>query len=360
MSTTKNIIESIIFPILKEDSLFRDKQISKELWDKLIEGFIHYENNPAQLINTITEIKLSSTEKLITKLPRVYHSFINQLAENYVLGIKNEITDELLNNGNKTLVNEISFLSTLSNVIKKVERKDLKNSFSNSTNKITISDETIALAAKKKGREDLKAQFKKWDNEINNEKEVAAFQIAAKSLEDKTNTKVISISFIKYSVAAILVMSIGWFLVDNNMNKSYNTTDIAEVKETTITVPILKNEGLGYTVSTQQNIEVKIVNIQQRIKSLESLIKKDDSYLNEYKKLKKQELNYRFKNDLITIFYNEEIAKPYIIQTNSKKLYIKIEEAFYEIKIKENLQPLIKEDNNKIINDLEKIIFENE
>ena len=74
--------------------------------------------------------------------------------------------------------------------------------------------QTLEDVIEEKRREDLKKMFQKWDNELIEEEaeEVPVVQLSPnKSLASKKETKIISLSWAKYAVAAVVVIAAGLF-----------------------------------------------------------------------------------------------------------------------------------------------------
>lgn len=347
MTTPLHILKSILLPVLEKDSLFNIEHITTAFWERTVNAFLNYNENNTSIQDCINRLELATPEKVISKLPELHELFISQLAEAYVLGEENDITQELLDSNHQAFIEDVAFLTAMSQAIKKVERQRLKDSFSEASPQFDISDTTIALATKKKGREDLRAQFKEWDADLNKE-------------HDKKGSKVISLSWIRYAVAALLLVSVGLFTIDSDMFNS-SSIEIVALEETTSSISILADEGLGYTnTSTQKTISFRIINPKKRLASLEKAILEDTSYKEEFDALKNKELHYLLKDDLLTIYFNEANPKTRLLKTESEQLYLLLNDSYYIIETQDELHPLVKETDQDIIDQLDKIIFEHD
>ncbi len=216
MSNEIEVAKNIFLLHLKDD-----KSID---WNAIVLGFTVFEIDPKPLYTEIYKLELDGPEEIMIKLPDLHQLFIEELAEAYVLDKSSVTNKELLES---TLFNEnINFFKALKNAISKQERKRIIQELPKMSDRLdfNLSDNEIKSAIKKKARIELKDKFDKWDKELvfENENQVIFEtkipQLKQRegnstpdfSIEDKTKGKVISLSWIKYAVAAIIVL--GFFI----------------------------------------------------------------------------------------------------------------------------------------------------
>jgi hypothetical protein len=205
MKTTIAIVQNIILPKLEKDSKFSGEKVDVAFWEKFATDLLHFEADAKPIYASIYSLELDNPEKIIDKLPSIYSQFLKELAESYVLGQTSEATDYLLKTDNKAFAKEIDFLKTMQQAIKSVERKRIKADLPTSYERLTfeLSETDLANATKKKGREDLREKMKQWDRELEEE----SVPVVAMLTNNKKETKVISLSWMKYgSIAAIFII----------------------------------------------------------------------------------------------------------------------------------------------------------
>lgn len=223
MKTAIVLVQNMLLPKLEKDSKFSQEKVSSAFWEKFTTDLLHFEEDAKPLYASIYSLELDNPEKIIDKLPNIYSEFLKELAESYVLEEHSQATDYLLKTNNATFAKEIDFLKTIQQAIKSVERKRIKADLPTSYERLTfeLSETDLANATKKKGREDLKEKMKQWDKELLESESVLSnenhsdirFQITRAELNttenifDKKETKVISLSWMKYaSIAAIFII----------------------------------------------------------------------------------------------------------------------------------------------------------
>jgi hypothetical protein len=201
----------MLLPKLEKDSKFSQEKVSSAFWEKFTTDLLHFEEDAKPLYASIYSLELDNPEKIIDKLPNIYSEFLKELAESYVLEEHSQATDYLLKTNNATFAKEIDFLKTIQQAIKSVERKRIKADLPTSYERLTfeLSETKIAAVAKKKGREDLKAKFKQWDEELKIKREPTIFYSLGTETKSVQKSKVISLSWIKYAVAACVFVTAG-------------------------------------------------------------------------------------------------------------------------------------------------------
>jgi hypothetical protein len=301
---------------------------------------------------------LNDAEKIISKLDTVYISLIKELAENHVLGISSEAIDYLITSKNSTFEKEVKFYTDLKNAITKVERKRIKKELPTIFEKFTfeIDDAVITDVVKKKSREDLKKKMAGWDEEIKVSEEPPVYSIAPKK-----ETKVISLTWIKYAAAACFVLGLGvWFFkqsnpdlpeVENNV-VSADTTSIVHPKNIkSPTQAIVENTkiiekqiqyptDLGFTNTTSSKI-IKIY-----LKDTSNNVSKQ---------------NYYEFDGVILVVYSKDLKIQYsILSLDDKVFYLKKETDYYQLYLTKTPQQLKIVTDITIIEQLEKTSFDNE
>jgi len=318
MINTIKIVQDLLLPVLEKDSSFNSKNISEDFWESFTKNLLDFEtdkkssNNLINLINSL-KIKTIDSDSINSILENIYRDFILELAESYVLGKNLFGTEQLLTTKNSLFKEQVIFLKTLEDVIEE------------------------------KRREDLKKMFQKWDNELIEEDEVPVVQLSPnKSLASKKETKIISLSWAKYAVAAVVVIAAGLFYLksfDNNI-----TPQLVDGFVQKNNVVVLSNQGIGFTdISKRDSITVT-------------------NYLSKSGAYKNQEIMYQFSNNTVTITGDSLATKNKnfkyrIINTSKNNFYLERNNEFYPLIQTENDEVLKLETEKTIIEELEKIIF---
>jgi negative regulator of sigma E activity len=279
-----------------------------------------------------------------------------------------------------------------------------------------LDEETLRQVAKKKSREDLRTKFQQWDEEIVESEAVLMEPILSNNNNNnnineapneynlkRTKRKVISLSLIKYAVAACVVLTVGvlYFKLSTNTidtitqpteDKVVTTeapkVDIAVLAEiTTVITPynVLEADGFGFAATTQK-ISVIENNQKARVLSLRKAIEVYEIQSNNElatsdkpgdrpvsKALKDQRQRYRAELEELT-----ENGKQYIFDgkklilfvssssTDNRVLlyednyYLKKDTGFYRLTISEEPQFYKRETDSDVLRALDKIIFDNE
>lgn len=210
MKTAIALVKNIILPKLDKDSKFSEEKVDSAFWEKFTTNLLLFEEDAKPIYASIYSLELDNPEKVIDKLPHIYAQFLNELAENYVLGEPSQATDYLLKTNNATFAKEIDFLKTMQQAIKSVERKRIKSELPTSYQRLSfeLSETDLANATKKKGREDLKEKMIQWNLEMQEEEEkVSVISMLETENLSKKESGVILISLISYaSIAAIFII----------------------------------------------------------------------------------------------------------------------------------------------------------
>lgn len=404
MKLAIDIVKKIMLPALEKDSEFDTSKLNGTYWETFTENLLDFKNDAKPLFTSIYSLELSDPEKIISIIEDIYQSLIEELAETHVLGVHSKAIEYFLVSKNDIFEKEVLFLTNLEKAIKKVERKRIKQDLPKAFDRLTfeLSDENIALAIKKKEREALREKMKAWDQElaVTEEEPIQLFN-------DVKETKVISLSWIKYAVAACFVMGIGvWFFntqnqgvkTENKMvkapvkkdttSKSILNTEIpsevlAEVATVTKNSPVIES-GLGFA---PKNNNIKIVenNQKARMISIDSAIKKYRQLLeNEFAQnklgvgprvkaleskinpleeelalLKDRERKYVFDGKALVMYVSTN-DKENTILLNQNTYYLKRDSNFYKLTISNQPQQYQKVNDIDLLRLLDKILFDND
>lgn len=400
MKLAIDIVQSLLLPKLEKDVSFDSNQTNLTFWKTFTNAFLDFEKDAKPIYAAIYSLGLKDAEKIISKLDTLYISLIKELAENHVLGITSEAIDYLITSKNNTFEKEVNFFTDLQNAITKVERKRIKTELPKTFDKLNfeISDDAISLAITKKEREALKEKMNAWDKELVSLEESPVYSVSAKK-----ETKIISLSWVKYAAAACIVLTTGimYFKLntDNNLVQPGDTNVVnAPVKKETIT-PKIPSEALAEVATANKNATViesglgfaskknniKIVENNQkarmvsivtaienyrkllesefsenkgganaRVKALESKISK---LQNELALLKERENHYTFDGKAL-VLYVSNTAKENTIVLYGDNFYLKRDANYFKLTVAEQPQLYKKERNTEVVSALDKIIFD--
>jgi hypothetical protein len=398
MKLAIDIVQSLLLPKLEKDASFDINQTNIAFWETFTNAFLDFEKDAKPLYAVIYSLGMKDAEKIISKLDTIYISFIKELAENHVLGISSEAIDYLITSENSTFEKEVHFFTDLQNAITKMERKRIKTELPKTFDKLSfeISDDDIALAIKKKEREALKEKMNAWDEQLVNSEESPVYSVSAKK-----ETKVISLSWIKYAAAACIVLTAGImyfkFNTDTNLVQPGDTNVVtAPVKKETITPEIPLEalaevttvsrsssvlSDLGYASNTvkivENNQKARKLSIEKVIEKYRQMIEKEfpenrvgvssrktelESKINSLKKelflLNEREKQYFFDGKTLVLFVSTTAKENSILRYNDS-YYLKRDINFYKLTVAVQSQPYKKESNSEVLNDLDKILYDN-
>jgi hypothetical protein len=323
--------------------------------------------------------------RIISLLPEIYDEVIIEFAEKHALGeTLNEIA-YLIETNNEAFKKQVLYFKTLQNVIKKLERKKLKSELPRMYDRLIfeLEEDTIEAALKKKSREELRAKFKQWDKQIIEQEQEAEFNLANANKQyseynsptgRKQRSKLIPLNYIKYAVAAIIVISLGfWYF-----NKPTKTTDftlptesLAEISKNSNYVSVIENKGLGFgtkseTITLVENLQKNLIkSILETIENYKQLGESDANYFNkiqalekEFNFLKDRENKYIFNRATINVYVSDENHSFSIIKLDSLYYLIKNNQPYY-LKPSEELQLYEKVEDSVIINQIDELLFKN-
>lgn len=358
MKLATAILKNLLLPKLEKDSLFEVSKLSDSFLESFVTALCDFEKDAKPVHELLWQLELVDTAKINAKLETIYIAFIKEMAEHFVLGHTSEISILLLETKNPTFEKEVLFFTHLKNAITKIERKQIKEKLPDYFNELTftIDDETINNVLKKKSREDLKKKMAGWDDEL-----ILSEKPLVHSIAPKKDTKVISLTWIKYTVAASFVFGLGfWFFnqstpdipkIENNVVTT-DTTSIVHPK--TIKAPteaIVDNtivvekqvqypSDLGFTNTTSSKI-IKL-------------------YLKEPSKNSSKTNSYEFDGTQLVIYSNDLKISYSILSLDDKIYYLKKDTGYYQLYLSKDPKELKLLKDDTLIEQLEKTSFENE
>jgi hypothetical protein len=414
MNNSSTLIKGLILPLIIKLSKGNLNDLPDDFWNQFANDFIQYEIDAQPIYSTLYKLELLNPEDVFDKLPQAYSNFINELAEEYVLGNENEIIIKLLESNNELFLKEVTFLKTMKAVITKLERQNIKENLPEAYDRLVfeLDEEILKQVAKKKARESLKAKFKQWDKELVEEEEDSelikysivretnnSFETEESVYPSNPKRKVISLSWIKYAAAAasiILLICIPTYnnsvvsgpekRVPSSNTNSLITPEIpsealAEVAIVTKNAAVIES-GLGFA-SKKNNIKIvennqkarmvsivtaiekyrqllekefseNKVGISSRVKELES---KKNLLEKELALLKEREKQYVFDGKAL-VLYVSATAKENSIVLYEATYYLKRDADYFKLTVAGQPQLYKKESNKEVVSALDKIIFD--
>jgi hypothetical protein len=400
------LVKNIVYPQLEKDPKFSEQKVDSMFWEKFTDDLLHFDEDAKPIYACIYSLELADAEKIIAKLPIVYSQLLKELAESYILGEPSKATEYLVKTNNDAFLKEVHFLQTMQQAIKSIERKRIKADLPNSYKRLTfeLSETDVANATKKKGREDLKEKMKQWDAELVEEGEtVPIYSMLTDENKNKKETKVVSLSWMKYAVAASIIIATGILYFKNsnstivptensvvttqdekeNVIQHYNSTEpqkhiptnesivLAAIETTSGTATILQSEALGFTSNKKVIVTINFKDATKRMLSLEKLLEQnktnqtiDSKILGQYKSeltnLKIQKDKYVFDGKTLTLFSKKGTTDYEVMQREEQVYYLKKGDEYYILKLSNTPLALEKVTNATTIETLEKIHFENQ
>lgn len=376
------VLKSLLLPVLEKDNNFNNLILENTFWEKFSTYFSSIEVDAKPTYDILYALQLSENEKVLDKLPQLFHQFLKEMAELYVLGELEKVDKNMFENAK--FQEYVSFLKTMKNVITKIERERIKKEIPTVYEKLTfeINDHEIQNVIKKQSREDLKEKMKQWDKELESNK--PKFSNHSSNQE---KSKVISLNWLKYAVAACVVFGIGIVIWQNNTTEIPNNNNIISntEKDTTktkkpsiIEEPIeaiayqeqiiqskvqLPND-LGFAPSkNDKTIKIIFKDGLNNIKKLEKLLIQNHSQKfaleNQLNQLKSNLEKYEFNGKELIIYTNK---KPFIsiLSVDNKSYFIKKDQKYFYLYFSKIPLAFKEVKSAEMIEKLEKISFENE
>ena len=404
------ILQDLFIPVLQKDERFDASKCDNAFWEKILQEFIDYQQDSKPFYAIIYGLELAEPMKVIHKLENLQHSFLDQLAEENVLGYSSEGIVKLEQN-NPFFKERVQFYKNLEKAIILSERKRMKSELPSMYDKYTfeLDEKQLAQAIANRERKALRDKMKLWDKELLAEKEEEqVIELSA----NKTITKTFPLmSYIKYALAACLVIGLGfWFELYINTTKiqTFGSSDrdtenvenyeIEDSNSLELPNPVLVdatnvskdtnalvNEGMGYT-SSNNKIKLVSINNTERIVSIKNAIdtyqkfiqkellkdsgadpknkkirieveKKIDSLAKELTELQKKQNTYLFDGKKLTLY---DIPSDNItLLAFENKFYVKNKNDFYVLTVANEPQQFSKVIDDALKENLEKILFDN-
>ena len=404
------IIQDLFIPVLQKDERFDASKCDNAFWEKILQEFIDYQQDSKPFYATIYSLELAEPMKVIHKLENLQHSFLDQLAEENVLGYSSEGIVKLEQN-NPFFKERVQFYKNLEKAIILSERKRIKSELPSMYDKYSfeLDEKQLAQAIANRERKALRDKMKLWDKELLAEKEEEqVIELSA----NKTITKTFPLmSYIKYALAACLVIGLGfWFELYINTTKiqTFGSSDrdtenvenyeIEDSNSLELPNPVLVdatnvskdtnalvNEGMGYTSSNNKiklvsiNNTERIVSIKNAIDTYQKFIQKEllkdsgadpknkkirievekniDSLAKELTELQKKQNTYLFDGKKLTLY---DIPSDNItLLAFENKFYVKNKNDFYVLTVANEPQQFSKVIDDALKENLEKILFDN-
>lgn len=385
-----------MLPVLEKDNNFNQLNLNDDFWKAFTSSILLYENDAKPIFKVVYELQLKDPEKVIKNLTSIHANFIKELAELHVLEGSDEAIDILLANNSKLFIEQVNYFKTVKGVITKLERERIREELPKAYEKVTfeIPENDLEAAIKKTERENLKKKFKQWDEELETENSSTVMYSLGND-EKQHKSKVVDLSWIKYAIAACVVLAIGFWMYDYNSNDvipsdtnvvdtqidttSDSKTDIIEKPIEAIVYDTKEIKSLvqyptelGYTNTSKSNaIIISIKDGSKHIKELEMLLNTEISnskasgsrvkaIQDQLKLLKMQLGKYEFDGKIVTIYSTDLKAKYAILSENSKEFYIKKNENYFYLYFSKLPLDFVRVNDSELIEKLEKINFENE
>jgi hypothetical protein len=328
MEREVQILQDLFIPVLRKDELFDASKCDGLFWNKITSEFINFEQDKKPFYASIYSLELADAEKIINKLENLQLTFLEQLAEENVLGNTSAVIVKL-EQTNPYFNEKVQFYKNLEKAIILSERKRIKSELPTMFEKYSfeMDENLLAMSIAKNERQILRDKMKDWDEELiesNSDLHTIRYSLSSekKSLifeEKNDKVKVISFSWIKYAVAACFVLGIGfWFYTSQNeidlpvnpVVTKPNEEDsslqlpkpvLVESSKNTKLTDVLVNEGLGFS-NTSKQIKIVTINNNERILSIYKAIEIYQNYI-------EKELLTSSDNDLKTKKVHAEIKK---------------------------------------------------
>lgn len=397
MKKSEQIIKSLVLPVLEKGNNFNQSNLNDDFWKAFTSSILLYENDAKPIFKVVYELQLKDPEKVIKNLTSIHTNFIKELAELHVLEGSDEAIDILLANNSKLFIEQVNYFKTVKGVITKLERERIREELPKAYEKVTfeIPENDLEAAIKKTERENLKKKFKQWDEELTDFSHVAAATSLVPVSEKSATSKVISLTWVKYAVASCFVVAVGtWVYFSNseikqpdtdfvvtpkdnqkpldsvkNLDKTDPIQEIVKDKSTSVAakdtaVSVLSSQSaLGYSDSNnKKGFKINYIDYSKKIEGLKEALKRDNNpeYIEEYKKLTGLNNKYIFDGISLSVYKKALNRKESILTTADGSLYFYDKSDFYKLQKTEIPLELEKVKDNKVREELEKIIFENE
>lgn len=391
MELAIDILKNILLPKLVKDTNFDNIKTDTTFWKSFAAALLDFEKDNTACSTAIYNLELNNSEKIISKLPSIYNSYVKELAENYVLGNESEVIETLLKSKNQVFNDEVRFLSTLEEAIIDIERERIKE---------ILSADNESLVTELNEKEKKEVPVIKLS-----EVPIAAVTGELIPAASTIGNRVIPIWLKKYAIAACLVLGLGvWFYTNQNpgnipQNDVVTSPEKKDDKLNQNIIPDISSEALAEVVivtKTTQIIEsgrgfvpnnnnIKIVENNQKAR-IESIVKAIEKYRqmleknfkdnkvvyrnrseeikmtmdrlqNELSLLNQKERFYEFDGKLL-VLYVSNTAKENTIVHYGDNFYLKRDANYFKLTIAKQPQLYKKESNTEVVSALDKIIYD--
>lgn len=416
MNFAENSVKNVLLPKLKKDLNFDVNKMNAAFWSNFTSLMLNYESDVKSIYTAIYQLELENAEKIISKLPLIYDAFIKDVAENYVIGNKDEASKFLIQTKSKRFESEVQNFKNIEKAVKNVERRRIKTilPFLYDELSFELTDKEIEIGIKKKERESLKEKMNVWkremeenDGERSTENKSKVFfqkakteNVAPENKQFKKEVKIISLSWFKYAAAACVLMIAGVFYfkafdasttpdaetivkIDDKKQDSIEKSK-QQLPNTLIELAyetsLIKNtvlsptNSLGFAGSKKANvIEIQLNDASKMIMKINDKIKEeiingkvagDGSTINalkiQLKEITLKQGNYEFDGKKLILYSRPEKETIQIITTDGKSYFLQRGSLFYKLQITETDRPLIQISDAETKEKLNKIVFDNE
>jgi hypothetical protein len=347
--------------------------------------------------DSIEKIALTiDAQNLVSTLKQLQIEYYNSLVQLYFEGKTNKEIEHLLSSDNLTFRNIISdenkFERDLSYAIRLTERDAFKKKFLSidEADEFQLSEKEIKSAISQLERKSLKLKFVEIDK---------IMEVDSIPASDASTGKVLAFNlkpFIKYAAAAVILGFIfigGYHLMNVKTSRNYELAEKVNTKENKLQsldfkIPLideqriqknlLQPQSLGFIEPAKISITIIIKNIGRQINRLEEirsiLYNRKDRL--EYTTLSKQisiqidsliaiRNTYLYipenKNVILSILTGYNVV--HIINLNpsqNRTLYLKLNNNYYKLKATGKHEKLIPIEDKTLLEELNKIIFQNQ
>jgi hypothetical protein len=405
------ILKSIYLPEIEEMYSFDPSLKTSIQQDAFWEYFNSILFDSKEIANFLYIYKVARADYFIDRLEQRKNEYISYLASDYCNGETNPTIELLLEMQFIPFMDEVAFQKDLKKAITISENEKLKKRLSlmDEAASFEITDDEITAAfqlfEKKNEHEELKKKMREWDSAeqpVFEESSGKLYRLegdrTSYSPSDKptplnllkSNTKTISLSFIKYAAAACFVGAMIWLGIKfYDAGSKVNNTEVAKIDSPTRPVtkakpvfakvewsenfiPMQTETGMGFAYGgSAEKLSIIIQNVVPRIQSIEDYLNKPQTDTSEttlrtiareeLESLRKLSIHYIFDGKKLQLFQtiNAQVQNS-VIKTADKKYYLMSGDSFYQLIISEQQQDLNKITDSQLIEKLERIVFDNE
>lgn len=413
MRSDLEILKNLYQPILEEISVqapaLKGSLNNEGFWDYFNKLILDVKHTGNELTNLLHSYKVAKADYYTNQLEQIRDEYLSLLATDYIAGNSNPTTELLIKTQYAPFIDELAFQEDIKAAITISERARLKNDLStiDEAMNFEIADEEIAAAfkgiEKQNERDDLKRKMKELaraEQPVIEESGSRLFRLEGDGtsysqsdkqdiLTEASKRKTISLSFVKYAVAACFVGAMIWFGIKfYDAGSKVNNTEVAKIDSPTRPVtkakpvfakvewsenfiPMQTETGMGFAdVGSAEKLPIIIQNVVPRIQSIEEYLEKPQTDTSEtaLRAIAKEELeslktlstSYIFDGHKLQLFQALDAQlQNSVIKTADKKYYLMSGDSFYQLTISTQQQNLNKITDSQLIEKLERIVFDN-